>query len=99
MGANSRKRRDAKARGAGQSFIPPYIDPSAFNRAARSKCSQCGSADIEWTTLKELAILEGPRQEAARELLPVVGASAEAWTCNSCEEFGAFEQTLHSSWN
>lgn len=101
MGANARKRREAKGGGSGphQAFNVPFIDPTTFNRMARSSCSECGSSDINWTTLGVLAQEIGPKQQEAKEILPLVGASAEAWTCNDCSGFGAFEQTLHSSWD
>lgn len=65
----------------------------------RPACSDCGSPDIAWSTLGEVATGPEPFASEAREILPMVGASADAWTCAACGGFGAFEQELHSSFD
>jgi hypothetical protein len=72
------------------------IDSHDFNRMARKACSECGSPQIEWTSLGAVAEGPEPYRTPAQELLPVLGASAEAWICRNCDGFGAFEQTLHT---
>jgi hypothetical protein len=101
MGGNAKRRRDAKARKAGEQLLAALgsMDSPSFSRMFRSNCSECGSANITWSTLGELAAGDGPRVESAREILPRLGASADAWVCDDCEGFGAFEQQLQTSWD
>jgi hypothetical protein len=99
MGANAQRRREAKNRNErvkAMSGLLANSDSSQFNRMARPNCSECGSRNIQWSTLGSLA--DGgskERQARAAEILPIFGASAEAWSCPDCDGFGAFEQSLH----
>jgi DNA-directed RNA polymerase subunit M/transcription elongation factor TFIIS len=104
MAGSSRKKNAKKSHPGGnpanrgrRGTFPP-VDSATFNRMARSSCSECGSANITWMTLGALAAQEGSaeQRDRARELLPLVGTSADAWTCQDCEGFGAFEQGLHT---
>ena len=101
MGANARRRRERKSQSNSGQFrqLLENIDSASFNRMVRRECSECGSPDITWSTVG--AVAEGPEpfRTHAREAVPVVGASADAWTCDRCGGFGAFEQNLHSSWD
>ena len=69
----------------------------AFAQSARRTCSECGSTRIVWTTAGALADQDGPKQavDAAREVVPMLGADAEAWWCRDCAGAGFFEQELH----
>jgi hypothetical protein len=69
----------------------------AFAKSARRTCSECGSQNIVWTTAGALAVQDGPKQavDAAREIVPMMGADAEAWWCKDCAGAGFFEQELH----
>jgi len=92
MGANAQRRREAKNRSAALMRLSrpmPETEPLVFNPLGRTTCSECGSANIEWSTVGGLAS-SGPeeRRERASELLPFVGAEASAWSCIDCEGFG-----------
>ena len=92
MGSNARRRREQKALKRAVGKPPPVgFDEEAWHRAFRSTCSDCGSARIEWLSLADLV----ERREEARRLLPLAGASASAWVCSDCGNFGAFEQEFH----
>lgn len=69
----------------------------AFAQSTRRTCSECGSAQIVWTTAGGLATQDGPKQavDAAREVVPLLGADAEAWWCRDCAGAGFFEQEMH----
>jgi hypothetical protein len=71
--------------------MPEGFDEAAWHHAFRSSCSDCGSSQIEWLSLTDLA----ERRPEARELLPLAGASASAWVCSDCGHYGAFEQEFH----
>lgn len=98
MGANARRRREEKAAARAAEFqkFVDSIDPHDFVRMSRTHCSECGSADITWSTLGAVAVGPEPYRSHAREVLPMLGASADAWTCGDCDGFGAFEQGLQS---
>jgi hypothetical protein len=57
----------------------------AFAQSARRACSECGATQ------------DGPKQavDAAREVVPLLGADAETWWCRDCAGAGFFEQELH----
>lgn len=99
MGANARRRRDRKQaqrqRSAAVVETPVTFDPNDA-RALRQSCSACGSTDLEWGTLMSLAE-EGTISDASyHEVAPLLGASAAAWCCLGCGEFGAFQQSSYT---
>ena len=91
MGANARRRREERARTkAATSQQLDLIDGASFNRMVRSACSACGSSELSWvliTDLAELEILED--REFAENASAFVGLHAEAWHCAACGERGA----------
>ena len=100
MGANARRRRDAKARSrAAFDGFAASLDSSNLSRMMRRTCSQCGSDEIEWASLGSQTDDSAEQRGFARKMLPMLSASADAWTCGECGEMGAFEQTVHSSFD
>jgi hypothetical protein len=98
VGANARRRRERRAaeRLVRVQSVPQSVGLAELNRMARRQCSDCGNVGIAWSTVGALAQGDGPHSGDARGVLPLVGASAEAWTCSVCGGFGAFEQSWHT---
>lgn len=91
MGANARRRHGVIRAGRLSA-----LSDSDFMHLARSSCSRCGSAELEWVTLGTLPSTAPTEvRQYAAELRPQLGASAAFWWCTSCTEAGAFEQELH----
>jgi hypothetical protein len=92
MGSNAQRRREAKNRVAvvrDLSGSPREVESPVFNPLGRTTCSECGSANIESTTISDLVSSGSPeRRERAAELLAFFGAGAAAWSCSDCVGFG-----------
>lgn len=97
-GGDPRKRNQGQSPfSGGAERLNSFEMNQAFARQARKNCSECGSARIRWTSAGALAMQDGPKQavDAAKEIVPVLGADAEAWWCKDCAGAGFFEQELH----
>lgn len=104
MGRNARRRKDAKLasrtpttshvparKGAAFGALSSVLGGSGLPPASlfRQSCDDCGSADIAWMTPMELASLVGEDgHSTVAEAVDVLGATADAWRCNSCGKWG-----------
>ena len=76
-------------------YISHMSNTLEFRRNFRQTCSECDSPNIVWSTVGNLAVNGSQKVRAAtKELLPIFGASAQAWACSDCDGLGAFEQSL-----
>lgn len=61
----------------------------------RKNCTECGSRQINWMTVDELALTPGIDCLDVHRLVEFSGADAEVWLCAICKEFGAFSRSAY----
>lgn len=69
--------------------------PSSWAEMARRVCSECGLETIKWVRSRDLAWKVAPGMRLrVFELVGFVGDRADAWWCESCGAFGAFDPNV-----
>lgn len=67
----------------------------SFGRWVRTVCPECGSDDIIWGRLIDIAfaMTDLVLRKRAFELSGFLGMKSEGWRCGCCNFFGAFGPT------
>lgn len=69
------------------------------NQTLRTSCSSCGSRQINWITVDQLALSPGVDCGDVHRLVEFCGPDADVWLCGICKEFGAFSRSAYVHMN